>query len=203
MSSPQKQALLRKKMDGPTVPWTVGDAVLRVGGNNVFMTYHAAVTPWALATPVGCVLGAAGWYLSGISSSKKPSSLLSSMATTGMILGGVGMTVGLTRRTILAVQGDQAKAKIPWTAEGIQQRVDGLSHNFKVRILDVSAWNGVTAGALALAVAGGSPAALGLAPGAWGLAQVLTLASSVGSLSGIACIYSVEQSKNAALAEED
>ena len=54
--------------------------------------------------------------------------------------------------------------------------------------------------ALALAVAGGAPpVALGLAPGAWGVVQALTLSSSVGSLGGLACILSVEKAKIAAL----
>lgn len=181
----QKQALLRKKMDGPVIPWTVGDTVLRRTGNSIFVTYHTIITPCAMATPVGCVLGA-GLYATKLSSSP---SLLQSMATTGLFFGGLGVTVGLTRRTWLALRGEKAQAKIPWNEQGIQQRVDGLSHNFKVRVLDLSAWHGLAAAAASLGVAGG-PVPLGLASGSWGVLQALTLGSSLGGLGGLACIYS-------------
>ena len=187
MSSPavteQKQALLRKKMDGPVIPWTIGDTVQQVAGNRVFITYHAVITPWALATPVGCAVGA------GLYATKLSSSFLQSMATTGLIFGGLGVTVGMALRTRLAMQGEKATAKIPWNDEGIQQRVDGLSHNFKVRVLDLSAWNGLAAATASLVVLGG-PVPMGLASGTWGVVQALTLGSSLGSLGGISCIYS-------------
>jgi len=190
-------------MDDPVVPWTVADTVRHMAGNRAFMTYHVMMTPWALGTPVGCVLGAGIYGVQTLLSSSRPSSsVLQSMATTGLVVGGLGVTVGLTRRIMLGIQGEKAQAKIPWTADGIQQRVDGLSHNFLVRVLDLSAWNGLAAATASLVVLGG-PVPLGLAAGPWGVVQALTLGSSLGSLGGIGCVYSVKSAAKAALDDND
>ena len=182
-----KQAILRKRMDGPVVPWTVGD-VVKLGGNSLFMTYHVTTTPWALAAPVGCLLG--GLY-AVITSKISSKTVLGYMSTGGLVLGGMGALTGLGLRTKLAWQGETATTLngIPWTEAGIQQRVDGLSHNFKVRMLDLSTWNGALAVVCGLAAAGVTPVSLGLAPGALGVVQTITLGSSLGSVAGLSCIY--------------
>jgi len=86
-----------------------------------------------------------------------------------------------------ARQGESASP--PWNDEGIQQRVDGLSHNFKVRVLDLSAWAGVGVAAGAMVLAGG-PKKFKFSPGILGVMQGLSLGSALGSLGAIGCIFS-------------
>jgi hypothetical protein len=72
---------------------------------------------------------------------------------------------------------------------GIQARVDGLSHNFKVRILDKSVWSGIGLATGCLVLVGG-PKNVELNGRMLGIAQALVLGSSVGSLGALACIAS-------------
>ena len=59
-------------------------------------------------------------------------------------------------------------------------RVDGLKHNYTVRIFDKCAWIGIAAGGVMVALSRG-PMRLGLSKGLLGIAQALTLGSSLGS----------------------
>jgi len=68
-------------------------------------------------------------------------------------------------------------------------RLDGLSHNFKVRVLDLSVWMGVAISGVVVATVPGGPTALGLSKGSLGVFQALSLGSTLGSLSAMACIY--------------
>jgi hypothetical protein len=109
------------------------------------------------------------------------------MGTSGLVAGGVGAACGLALVANAARKGE-SNAPLPWNDECIQMRVDGLSHNFAVRVMDLSAWSGlgVAAGLLLLK----SPAAFAPAfsPGALGTLQFLTLGAAAGSLGGIACV---------------
>jgi hypothetical protein len=178
-----------KKLDGPKVAWTVADEAQKFGGNRFVMTYHVLATPWALFSPVGCLVGA-GLYGLGLGPA---SALLPSMGATGLTFGCLGAGLGLTRKTLVANQG-AAATPIPWTDDGIQKRVNGLSRNFFVRILDVSAWSGIALASGVLVVAGG-PTALGLSGGTFGVLQGLTLGSSLGSLGAFGCVYSTKKNK--------
>jgi len=170
-----------KYMDGPTVQWTVND--LFKGDNKKFMTYHVMESGYAALTPVGTLLGGV-LYGVGV---RPLSSALRMMGTVGLITGVGGMMLGLTRMNVTAAKGEAASP--PWTEDGVQNRVDGISHNFKVRILDMSVWSGLSLAAGALILAGG-PVKLGLSKGVGGVLQALSLGSAAGSLGAFGCIYS-------------
>jgi hypothetical protein len=135
-----------KFMDGPIVHWTVAD--LFKSDKKTFMKYHVMESGYGALTPVGTILGG---IVYGVGIRPFPSAL-QMMGTTGLVTGVAGMILGLTRMNKVASQGESASP--PWTDDGIQNRVDGLSHNFKVRTLDLSVWSGMglAAGALVLAV---------------------------------------------------
>jgi hypothetical protein len=170
-----------KYMDGPIVHWTVAD--LLKSDKKTFMKYHVMESGYGALTPVGTILGG---IVYGVGFRPSPSAL-KMMGTTGLVAGVAGMILGLTRMNKVASQGENVSP--PWTDDGIQNRVDGLSHNFKVRILDLSVWGGMglAAGALVL---GGGPVKLGLSKGVGGILQALSLGTAVGSLSAFGCIYS-------------
>jgi hypothetical protein len=84
---------------------------------------------------------------------------------------------------------------IPYNDEGVQQRVNGLSHNFMVRIIDLSCWSGMGIAATALLVAGG-PSKLRLCTGALGVAQALSLGSAFGGFGAFGCLYSLRMKDN-------
>ena len=176
-------------MNGPQVPWTVAD-LLRQQSNELQMTYHVLSTPWDVFTPVGGLLGAA---LYGTRLWRPYPTLAATMGTTSLFLGGVGMAVGYAGLKGTMAKGETATP--PWTPDGIQNRVDGLHHNFKVRVLDKSAWSGMGVAAGVVLLAGG-PVKLGLSPGLLGTMQALCLGSSLGSLSAFGCIYATLPKKD-------
>jgi len=147
------------------------------------MTYHVMSAGYDAFTPVGATVGG---ILYGIRWRPFPS-VLAMMGTGGLIGGSLGMVLGLTTMQKKARQGESASP--PWNDEGIQQRVDGLSHNFKVRVLDLSAWAGVGVAAGAMVLAGG-PKKFKFSPGILGVMQGLSLGSALGSLGAIGCIFS-------------
>jgi hypothetical protein len=173
-----------KKMDGPVVRWTIND--IFKGNNRLFLGYHVTTAGFDALAPIGCLLGGVMYGTGLFRQPYLSTSLLSSMGTVGLGVGCLGMTIGAAGMYSKASQG--AAASPPWTDDGIQQRVDGLSHNFKVRVLDLSAWSGVAVAATTLVAVGG-PAKLGFAAGTMGIVQALTIGSSLGSLSAFACIY--------------
>lgn len=183
-----KESLLDpKSMDGPAVKWTVAD--LFASNANVAMTYHVMGAGYDALTPVGTLLGGA-IYAVGY----RPMPALAFMGTTGLLTGTVGMALGLTGMMSTARKGEKA-TPLPWNEEGVQQRVDGLKHNFKVRILDKSVWYGIGMAGGALLFAGG-PAKLGLSKGPLGVAQALSLGSAIGGLSAFGCIYATLPKKD-------
>ncbi|KAL3790955.1 hypothetical protein HJC23_004937 [Cyclotella cryptica] len=169
-----------KSMDGPKVNWTVADTFRP--NPHTAMTYHVMSAGYSAFTPLGAAIGAllygAGW--------RRFPSVWATMGSTGLVAGGLGLLAGLGGMQSTAKKGE--KAKIPWTEEGIQQRVDGLSHNFKVRVIDLSVWSGIGLAAGVLMVAG--PGKLKLSPGVLGALQGVSLGSALGSLGAIGCIFS-------------
>lgn len=175
-------------MDGPVIRWTVND--IFKGNNRLFISYHVVCSGFYALSPVGCLLGGA---LSGAGLFRPYPTVLSSMGTVGFGAGCLGMAIGASGLYSIANKG--AAASPPWTNDGIQQRVDGLSHNFKVRVLDLSAWSGMAVAATTLVALGG-PVKLGLASGTMGVVQALTLGSSIGSLAAFGCIYATLPKKD-------
>lgn len=185
-SGKEKEGLLDPKlMDGPVVKWTVNDLFKSSG--RAFMTYHVMGSGWDYMAPLGAVVGGLAY---GIGYRPYPA-LQQVMGTAGLGLGCFGACAGLGLMTKTAMAG-QGRTGLAWDDDGIQTRVDGLSHNFMVRIMDLSAWNGVALAAGAMAVAGG-PTALGLSSGKFGVLQGLALGSALGSVGGIACIQATKQ----------
>jgi hypothetical protein len=173
-----------KSMDGPKVSWTPFDTFKP--NPKSAMTYHVMAAGYSAFNPLGATAGA---VLYGLGWRRFPT-LMAAMGSAGLAAGGVGMLMGLGGMQSTAKKGE--KASIPWTEEGIQQRVDGLSHNFKVRVIDLSVWSGIGLAAVSL-VAGGGPRRLNLSPGLLGVMQAISLGSALGSLGAIGCIYSTSR----------
>ena len=109
------------------------------------------------------------------------------MGSASLAAGGVGMLMGLGGMQSIARKGE--KASPPWNEDGIRNRVDGLSHNFKVRVIDLSVWSGIGLAIVALIGIGG-PIRMKLSPGALGAMQAVGLGSAMGSMGAIGCILS-------------
>jgi hypothetical protein len=110
------------------------------------------------------------------------------------------MAAGLLGMLAIANKGNEASP--PWNEEGIQQRVNGLQHNYKVRVLDKGVWLGIAA-AGGLLVATRSPARLGLYPGMFGIFQALSLGSAVGSVASMGCVYAATVNNDDAKYDDD
>lgn len=169
------------KMDGPTVPWTVAD--LFVKNPKAAMAYHVASAGYDLLTPVGVAVGG----LLSFTPLGKNSTPLRMMATSGLMAGCTGIASGLMAMQATANKGNEASP--PWNEDGIQQRVNGLQHNYKVRVLDRGVWLGIAVTGGLLAVTTTSPVRWGLHSGTLGVLQALSLGSAVGSVVSMGCIY--------------
>lgn len=176
-----------KIMDGPKIETTVGD--LFKSRPKIFLPYHAMSAGYSVLTPVGSLLGGLLYYTAGVGSATYPSAL-AVMGTSGLVSGSAGMALGLAKLLQVASLGESASP--PFTADGIQQRVDGLSHNFVVRVLDKSVWLGAAAGCLIVAGAGG-PKKIGLSAGTLGILQAISLGSAVGTLGAVGCVASTKR----------
>lgn len=177
-------------MDGPKIPWTVAD--LFASSPKVAMVYHVGGAGYDVFNPTGSLLGgvvALGKFRGGTGP------YVSYIATGGLVGGALGITLGLAALYSRASQGE-ALEPLPWNEDGIQTRVNGLRHNYKVRTLDLSVWTGV---AVATAVYAVRPKIL--AP--LSLLQLISLGSTVGSLSGMAFIANTERNAKIALDKDD
>lgn len=184
MKDSESQSLMDPSyMDGPTVKWTVADLFGRPP--MLGMVYHVMSSGYDFITPVGAAMGII-LYPVGL----RPFgavSLLQQAGNFGLMGGGLGMTLGAAKLTSIVSKGvDQPR---PWDEEGMQDRLRGVQHNFKVRVMDLSVWTGVAVAGGTLLVTGG-PKSLRLAPGTLGVLQALSIGSTVGSLAGIGRIIS-------------
>lgn len=167
-------------MNDPVISKTVAD--LFKGYPYMFITYHVMSSGYNLFTPIGALFDGAAHAIHGV---RKGPTALQTMGSTGLIAGCAGMTLGLAALINAASKGD--KASPPWTIEGRQQRVDGLSRNFKVRALDLGVWSGIVFATGTLFFFGG-PQVVRLSPGALGVAQGISLGSAIGSLASVGFI---------------
>ena len=145
--------------------------------------YHCMGSGYDLFTPVGCLVG--GAVLPRVSKQFSHLTPLQAAGTAGVVAGGVGMGLGL-----LALVGTATSKhpRTPWTEEGIQMRVDGLSHNYKVRALDLGVWVGVAAAGCLMLHSGGSMQKFGLSPGLSGQLQSVALGSAAGSIGAMVLV---------------
>ena len=186
-------------MDGPAVGWTPFDLLKSAKDPRIPLTYHVMGAGYDFLTPVGAILGG-GLYTTGLW--RPLPSVLTMMGTSGLVAGGMGSVLGLAGMAAAARKGEANTTTLPWNEDGIQTRVNGLSHNFMVRVLDVSVWSGIGLAAGLLLFKGG-PTALGLSKGTLGTFQALSLGSSVGSLSGMACIFATKRQERKELEGDD
>jgi hypothetical protein len=186
-------------MDGPVVPWTVAD--LFKANPKLAMAYHTAGAGLDFMVPVGTIVGG-GLYALG--AYKPYPTALSSMAAAGLYAGGFGAAMGLGLLANTARKGEENQP-LPWNDDTIQMRVNGLSHNFAVRVMDLSVWSGVGVAAGVLMLKGGpsafSSAAFGR--GAFGALQILSLGAAAGGLSGLACVSVAKRREKAELDKMD
>lgn len=153
------------------VVWTVADVFSSQPLSA--LVYHVMSAPYALASPVGAIVGACYGLLT------HQENILQSMANGSLALGIVGTMVGLSGLVYTAKQGEQVSP--PFTPDGILDRRDRLKVNYVARVLDRSVWIGVVAAAAAAL----TPLELGLAPGTLGFVQALALGSTVGGVVGL------------------
>jgi hypothetical protein len=167
-------------MDGPSVRWTVND--LAAFNNKFYLTYHCMGAGYDFLSPLGCLVGLA---LPFTKYSKFASmSSLQAAGTGGIVAGTAGMALGLAAVVGKAYSSSTSNPEgggLPMNDEGIEQRVNGLKHNYIVRSMDRGVWFGVAAMGGAMAYAGG-PAKLGFSSGLWGGMQALGVASGVSSV---------------------
>jgi hypothetical protein len=168
-------------MDGPTIPWTVAD--LFVSPPKLAMVYHVSSAGYSVFNPTGSLLGGVLALGSMARGGTGPYTPL--IANGGLVGGALGITLGLAGLYSKARQGE-ALEPLPWNDDGIQMRVNGLQHNYKVRTLDLSVWTGV---AVATALYAVRPKILS----PLSLLQVVSLGSTLGSLSGMAFIANSER----------
>ena len=160
-------------MDGPSISWTVND--LFKFDNRTFLLYHCMSSGFDVLTPIGGILGAFA-----LPRTSKFSNLtrLQAAGTGSAIAGGLGLSLGALALVGVAYSKDPP---LPFDDDGIQTRVDGLSHNYGVRARDLGVWIASAAAGGAMLAAGG-PVRLGLSPGTMGIIQVLALGSMTGSI---------------------
>lgn len=160
-------------MDGPSVSWTIND--IFKFDNRIFLLYHCMGSGYDYFTPLGCLIG--GLALPRTSKFSHLTALQAA-GTGSAVAGGIGLTLGLMSLVGKANSKDPA---IPFDSAGIQRRVDGISHNYRIRAMDLGVWIGtLTAGGAMLAA--GGPTKLGLSAGSLGRVQGLALGSALGSI---------------------
>lgn len=203
-----KSLLNPKVMDGPSIRYTMND--IFIASPTMFLSYHCITTGSILFNNMGFLLGS-GLYYTGLLRTAIPQRLLSSIvgtttassvsssygiasSTFGLLFGSLGGVLGAGALIMTATKGESA-TPIPFTRDGIQQRVDGLSHNYMVRTLDLSSWMGIvtTATMVLLMKRKGSssnlPKILQFSDGALGIMQTISFGSAVGSMCGLGYFF--------------
>jgi hypothetical protein len=71
---------------------------------------------------------------------------------------------------------------MPFDEAGIQNRVDGMSHNYRIRAMDLGVWMGALAAGGVLAYNGCNATTLGLSTGTLGQLQAIGLGSASASV---------------------
>lgn len=173
ISSGKDPVRLASSMDGPTVPWTVND--IFKFNNQIFIAYHCMGTGYDYFSALGCALG--GIVLPNTSKFSHMSRLQAA-GMGGAIGGGTGMALGLFA---LVGKINAKDPPLPWDSDGIQTRVDGLSHNYRIRAMDLGVWLGILGAGGSVLYAGG-PLRLGLSNGPVGYVQAIGIGSAVGSI---------------------
>ncbi|KAG7362713.1 hypothetical protein IV203_026073 [Nitzschia inconspicua] len=169
----ENKKILSTSMDGPSVSFAPND--LLKFNNNLFLLYHVMGSGYDYLTPIGCIIG--GLALPMIPKFKDLTRLQA--AGTGAIYaGGAGMGLGF-----LALMNARSKKepKFPFDEAGMQNRVDGLTNNYRVRCMDLGVWLGVIAAGATLAYKR-DPTMLGLSSGTFGRVQAVGLGSATASV---------------------
>ena len=165
--------ILASSMDGPSVPFAPND--LLKSNTTLFMIYHCMDSGYNYMTPLGCAIGALAIPLVP---RFKDLTRLQAAGTGAILAGGTGMGLGCMALLNIATM---KEPKLPWDEGGRQNRVDGLTHNYRVRCMDLGVWMGILGGAAAVAYKGG-PTNLGLSSGTLGKLQAIGLGSAAASV---------------------
>lgn len=169
----QKRFVATSSMDGPSVAFAPND--IFKFNNKMVVLYHVMGSGYDYMTPIGCLVGAAAIPLIP---KYREFTRLQAAGTGAIIAGFAGMGLGgLAMLSTMSMK----EPRLPFDEAGWQQRVDGLSHNYRVRAMDVGVWLGVAAGATAVAFHGG-PTPLRLSPRTLGTLQAIGLGSAGASI---------------------
>jgi hypothetical protein len=160
-------------VDGPSVPFAPND--LFKFNNTLFLLYHVMGSGYDYLSPIGCAIGSVAVPLIP---KFKDLTRLQAAGTGAVIAGSTGMGLGCLAMINIATKRDKA---LPWDEGGRQNRVDGLSHNSRVRALDLGVWLSILAAGATVAYKGG-PTELGLSAGTLGKLQAIGLGSAAGSV---------------------
>jgi hypothetical protein len=160
-------------MDGPSVPFAPND--LFKFNPTLFLIYHCMDSGYNYMTPLGCAIGA---FAVPLIPRFKDLTRLQAAGTGANLAGGIGMGLGCLALINIATK---KEPRLPWDEGGRQNRVDGLSYNYRVRCMDLGVWLGVLSGAAAVAYNGG-PTKLGLSSGTLGKLQAIGLGSAAASV---------------------
>ena len=167
-------------MDGPSIRWAVMDTVAQ--SPSQAMVYHVVNAGYGVGNPVGSLVG--GIVALAMLRGRK-GSYLTYISNGGLIGGALGMTFGLSGLYAQSLRGEACEP-LPWNEDGIQMRVNGLRHNYKVRLLDNSVWFGLGLGASMFLLGNKRFPSLSFL-------QWLSLGSTLGSFSGFALIANSER----------
>ena len=159
-------------MDRPKISFTVADLFNKNLKPEAALTYHVMTNGFSAFSGLGSLTGAV-LYGAGL----RRSPLLVTMGTAALGFGAVGSVFGYMG---MRAASQNVREGLPaWDEEGLQMRIDGISHNYNARLLDLSSWTGAALAACVLVYAGG-PAKLGLSAGRLGAAQAVALGAGVG-----------------------
>jgi hypothetical protein len=172
----KKIILASSSMDGPSIPFAPND--IFKFNNSLFLLYHVMGSGYDYMTPLGCAIGT---FAVPLIPKFKDLTKLQAAGTGACIAGGAGMGLGVLAMANIATK---KSSKLPWDEGGRQNRVDGLSHNYRVRALDLGVWLGIAAAGATVAYKGGTTP-LGLSSGTLGKLQAVGLGSAAGSVLSI------------------
>jgi hypothetical protein len=127
--------------DGPIVTKIIADIFNKTP--KLFMLYHVNKTSFDFLCPIGFIIGG---IVHGTGLYCPYSNILQTMTTFSLQTSYIGMSLGTIGLGNAMWKGETLQP-LRWNNDGIQQCVNGMSYNYKVRIMDQSVWAGIAVAA--------------------------------------------------------